>query len=186
MEKPVNKKENGIEKSEKQRIFFINSFSFLAIVVLLTFSFVNVTGKYSLLGIIEFTIAVILIANLVLLWLTRNVLLSAILLLAGLYSMFLILLCTGGIAGTGVYWLFTFPPAAFFLSGRKAAVAWIGLLYISIVVIAYLGMTHFITVYYSLIQIRQLLISHGILSICMYIYQSADIDNKIVEQTEKY
>ncbi len=175
MDDKEERKSGFRENLERQYIFFTNSFSVLAITALLTFSFVNVVRQDIFLGIVEFTIATILIVNLILLWITKNVKLCTFLLLAGVFVVLLILFITGGIGKTGIYWFFTFPPAAFFLVGRKNAVIWLVLLYSSTIIVTLLSQFHYLTIPYTIIEIRQLLIAHIVISATLFIYENTRV-----------
>ena len=172
MEEMVKTKKVYTEILERQYVFFVNAFSILAIVALTTFSLVNVMNHDLFLGLIEFTLAIILIVNLILLWITRDSKLCTFVLLGGVYVVLLILLVSGGIANTGIFWFFTFPPAVFFLMGRKGAVIWLLLLYAGVITLTILALMNQIHLAYSFLQIRQFLIAHLVVSIMLYIYES--------------
>lgn len=166
--------------------FFIYSFSLLAIVALTIFAFLNITTYDHFLGILELTIAIILSVNLILLWITRNAKLCAFVLLSGVYVLLLILFITGGIANTGIYWFFTFPPAVFFLSGRKKAVFWLLFLYTSIGLLIIAADKQYLTLPYTLIQIRQLVAAHIVVSVSLYIYENTrEAFEKELESSKK-
>jgi len=83
------------------------------------------------------------------------------------------MLVTGGIESTGIFWLFTFPTAAFFLAGRIGGIAWMSALFATIITVGLLNIFKIIQLPYSRTTLRQLVISLVIVSVGIYAYQRA-------------
>src|SRR6185369_3787317 len=104
------------ESPDVVRVAFINSFSILGIVTLLTFGLTNIVGEQNFVtGLVEIGFGVLLILNLFVL---RVMKLSWIPFASEIMTIsigfpLVVLLFTGGIEGTGIFWAFTFPVTVF-------------------------------------------------------------------------
>jgi PAS domain S-box-containing protein len=103
--------------------------------------------------------------------LTHNGSLARVGFLSVLMAVLLVMLVTGGTAGTGIYWFFVFPVGAFFLGGKREGVWW--MLGILGMIAAVWGMAWIaaIRIPYEHTEIRQLLVSLAIVAAGIYVYQ---------------
>jgi len=88
-------------------------------------------------------------------------------------TMLAIMLISGGTRGTGIFWFFIFPVAAFFLAGKRQGLRWMIFLLLSIVSLWIAARTTTMPFYYSDIQIRQLLVTLAVVGVGIYAYQSS-------------
>lgn len=101
--------------------------------------------------------------------------------------LFLILFVEGGIAGTGHFWLFSYPALAFFLKGKRQGLIWMGgftlLLAIAFVVYRVRGLP---LLYSDLFRII-LLLSLCLISALIYIYEEVKsrAQAQLVHKTEQ-
>ncbi|HSW97817.1 MAG TPA: HAMP domain-containing sensor histidine kinase [Candidatus Saccharimonadales bacterium] len=158
---------------EFRQIFFVNIFSLLGFLSVLIFGCLHIKEGNVTVGVLELIGAEVFLLNLFLLRVNKNIKLSKVLLLITQAALLIMQLATGGIAHTGIYWYFTFPITAFFLMGRKNGVISNLLLCISILFTFDLAKFHTVTIVYSFIEIRQLLVILIIVSILVYVYQQA-------------
>jgi PAS domain-containing protein len=82
-----------------------------------------------------------------------------------------IMLLTGGIATTGIFWFFVFPAPAFYLEGKKNGLIWMVILTLTIILTTYLSQESYITIPYPLITIRQMVISLYVVAALTYYFQ---------------
>ena len=84
-------------------------------------------GGSNVIGMIETSVGMLIVLNLLISHASREMLHKHI--LSGLVCVVLLtLFVTGGIGGTGIFWFFMFPIAAFFLLGSYGGLAWVGIL----------------------------------------------------------
>lgn len=98
-----------------------------------------------------------------------------------------VLMYTGGIEGTGIFWWFCLPAGAFYLQGRRRGWVWIG---VSVVVfVATIALVHFgvIDVPYSVVFLRQFLASYLLVSFLVYAYEAIkdDYETLLEHKTEE-
>ena len=111
--------------------------------------------------------------NLLLLKFTQNVRLARNLLLMTVSCFLLLMLVTGGTQGTGIFWYFVFPVSAFFLAGGRGGAYWLsGLIGVTILLVG-LSELDVITIPYSIVTIRQLLLCLIVVGAGIYTYQKA-------------
>src|SRR5262249_35007128 len=106
--------------------------------------------------------------NLLMLEKTQDLKRSASVLLLLMVLILSFLLLSGGIAGTGVYWFFTFPALAFFLKGKRGGIVWNGVVVLVLVLGGFLDYFKILPLPYSYLIVRQLLASF--LAVCFLIY----------------
>ena len=118
-----------------QQLFFINTFSLLGFLSTEVFGIIHIlNGNYSA-GVPEISGGIVFLLNMLVLRVSKNINLAKSIMLLTQGAMLLVLLGTGGIAHTGIYWFFTFPICAFFLMGKHKGMVWICLLYIATLVV---------------------------------------------------
>lgn len=92
-------------------------------------------------------------------------------LLLTIVVMLFVMLVTGGTEGTGIFWFFMFPVAAFFLAGTREGVYWVLLLGAMVAVSWTVAQAGLIPFQYESIEIRQLAVTLAIVTLGLYVYQ---------------
>jgi len=106
----------------RKRVLII--FSFIGIFFLFYFGLYNILYNIRWLGAFELLMATFVTLNLLILWFFDNYRLAATIFLSLLFVTLIILIRTGGIYGTGIFWIFLFPIVAFFLAKPRQALIW--------------------------------------------------------------
>lgn len=157
-----------------QRLIVFNLFSFVGVVSFLVFSFVNFRIASYLPAVLEFAVAFVYFFNMLVLRVHKNTrFASRIALITHLVAMIFLFL-TGGIANTGVLWLFSYPVIALFLDNRTNGVFWIVLLMILIVFIGVGDALHMFNTPYSPGMVMITLASLLVISLLSYFYAWVD------------
>jgi PAS domain S-box-containing protein len=172
---------------------FIKIFSLLGAIILVLFGAINIAFEANyFLGYSEFIGGIAMAFNFMLLHFTKNVIIARNMLLVILIVFLILMLVTGGIQGTGVFWFYTFPVTAFFVSGKVKGIAWIAALYGLALTTLVLNWAGVIKIPYSLVEVVQMLVCLFIVSFAIYIYQQtresatrASKHNKQELQTER-
>lgn len=147
-------------------------FSVLGIAALGIFGTLHVAVEHNpVLGYLELLGSLGILFNLGMLWVTKNIALAHNLFLLLVIVMLMVMLITGGTQGTGIFWFFIFPPAAFFLTGKLRGILWMGLLYLLTAGTMVLADIQNVPLPYSDVTIRQLLAVLFVVIIGTYIYQ---------------
>jgi PAS domain S-box-containing protein len=92
-------------------------------------------------------------------------------LLVIIIGMLLVMLATGGTAGTGVYWFFIFPVTAFLLTDKNTGTMWMIALIGLIVAYALCATADLLPLAYTLMEVRQLLVVLLVVAFGIYTYQ---------------
>ena len=156
----------------------IQTFSVIAILALGMFGLTHLLMNNTILAFCELIGAAVALANVVLLRILKNPSLAKGILLLDVLFLLMVMLITGGTEGTGIFWFFTFPPAAFFLTGKKGGVAWMIGLYLVIVISYALSQVGLIKLSYSFIHLRQLVAAIIAMSTMVYLYEDARKNNE--------
>ncbi|HEU5187313.1 MAG TPA: ATP-binding protein [Candidatus Saccharimonadales bacterium] len=155
-----------------ERAYFVTIFSLLGWIILIVFGTLQILVEGNpRLGSLEIVGGFALGFNVLFFHFSKNLQIARILLLATIVSFLLIMLATGGMQYTGIFWYFIFPVAAFFLAGRVGGIIWIGVLYFLTIVLFAAAQLEFATISYSPIEVRQLLVTLFVVSFAIYIYQ---------------
>jgi len=117
------------DRSALRRTKFLNVFSFFGIVYLTTTGTARMDQGHWVLGFIDLAVAAFWFLNLLLLRITKKITLTCFLGVAGFLTLLLFLFITGGVNGSGIYWLYFFPVIAFFLFGKRGGTAWMSILF---------------------------------------------------------
>lgn len=168
-----------------QQVKLINSFSVVGCASLLIFGIAQLTTS-PINGIIELTIGILGIVNIATFRYHKNIGVASSIILAFMIVVLALLLTTGGIANTGIFWIYTFPVLAFFLKGKKWGLGWMAMFMIVYAVITYGNVLGYWTLPYEIIVMRQLFLSFIAVSALTYFYQSVnEMQNEIIkEQTQ--
>jgi signal transduction histidine kinase len=155
-------------------MYMVVVFSLLAALSLALFGTLQITAEHNPhLGYLELLGAAAATLNLVGTWLTRNVRLGRNLLLLTILAFLAVMLLTGGTEGTGIFWFFVFPVSAFFLAGGKGGVRWLAGLFGATIFLVILSELDVVTIPYSLVVIRQMLVCLFVVTAGIYAYQQA-------------
>ncbi|MDH5718519.1 MAG: SpoIIE family protein phosphatase [Spirochaetia bacterium] len=169
------------------QIKLLNSLSIVGIISLLLFGIVNLLSSNNKIGVTEIMASFIGIINLLFYRKSLNYKFAVNTLLIGMIVMLNILLITGGINGTGIYWYCTFPPLAYFFWGKNKGIFWVLLLFtvgMLIYILSYFNVLP--KVYYTIIEIRQMVFSILALSFMIGFYEKVLKDKEyIIEKQEK-
>jgi signal transduction histidine kinase len=161
-------------------------FSLLASLSLSLFGALQITAEHNVaLGIMELSGGAAIAINFISLYLTRNIRLARAILLLIVLGFLVLMLITGGTQDTGVFWFFLFPISTFFLVGRKLGSYWMLTLFGMTVSLAVLAQLDIIQIPYTVVVIRQLLISLFVATMGIYVYQRARENSEAEMQLEQ-
>lgn len=150
---------------------FLFYFSYLFSVFLFIFSLINFILK-NYLEVISFLIfGLIFIANISALKYTKNISLAKSIVIFLIIELFLFLLIRGGIANTGIYWLFIYPIVVFFIKGKKKGIYWAVFFIIFLFILLYLKKIGTIYLAFESINIYMTIAFIVLISLFIYIYQ---------------
>lgn len=156
----------------REELFIVNVFALVGIIAAVLFGLLHIFIEhtpsigFSLLAC-GGTMALIML----LLAYTRRAALARHLLLLAILTVLFVMLTTGGIQNTGIFWFFIFPPAAFFLVGKRAGTLWVAALYAGTLLVWGLRSLGLTQVPYSFVTIRQMLATLFVVSFSIFIYQ---------------
>ncbi len=111
-------------------------------------------GNYTY-ALYEIFLTSVVVLNLIVFNKTRNYNLAASVILACVFAVLIFLVITGGLGGTGIFWIYTFPILAFYLKSVKRAFVWSLSLLGSIVGLLVADLSSILDIYYDTITIRQ-------------------------------
>lgn len=152
--------------------YVVRIYSVIGLLAVAIFGILHITVEHNpVLGYLEITAGLVMLLNLIALRATRNIGLARDLFLSTFAAILIVMLATGGTSGTGIFWFFLFPVAAFFLTDKRRGIYWTaGLLAIAALLwlLSYLGWAE---LWYQGIIIRQLLISVAVVAVGIYVYQ---------------
>lgn len=117
-----------------------------------------------LLGFLECIFSLSACANIIYTRATGNTVVGAHVSTVLLYGMLIILVFTGGIGGTGAYWVATFPVVALFLTGARSGRKWVLLLFVSMVALSILELLGVVELAYRPGEMRQIIASFFVVS----------------------
>lgn len=182
---------SGLSDEENSLVFlrvnFFNSVSLVGITSAVFFGLIHIHSGILRIGILEVTCGLIALINVFLLRWTGNVKLAS----TSQLSLMLIILCglliSGGLHHTGIYWYYTYPALAFFLTGKHQGFFWLSGLYLLSIVIVILHHLHYIQYFpYSFVEIRQMLISLLAVSLLAFFYENVREANEIVIHKQNF
>lgn len=165
---------DGKSRVDAQRMRVTYIYALLAFATLSAFGTLQilVEGK-PVLGYLELAASFAILLTTAGLKLTRNISLASHLILLAILVMLLVMLLTGGTANTGLLWVFLFPVSAFFLTNKKTGLWWMLALFAVIGFVMIASHYDLVATPYSLITLRQLLISLVVVAIGIYVYQKS-------------
>ncbi|MDP3971235.1 MAG: ATP-binding protein [bacterium] len=179
------------KKKIKLVTLFIVTSIFVAI-PLAVFGTLHVIADTDPIGYFELTVAILLLVNILLLSVMRNLELVTTNVMIMCAAMLIFILYSSGIEGTGIYWIFIMPCFAYFLKNRKYGTCWVVSFFIIILLAVILQVAGIIATEYYLTELRQAIASLLLVSIVVYFYermkeeQDVLLDNQSKElQSEK-
>lgn len=157
-------------RSFMRRVKFINAMSLFGFCFLCGFGIIRLITGHFLVGSLEIALGALLVADLVVLRRTGNVGLIIGISIIGLMSLFMYLYITGGIGGTGIFWIYFLPLLFFYLFRVRAGLAWLAVLYTLFLALALLQHVGAIDLYYSFATTLQMLASLSLESLIVLFY----------------
>lgn len=163
---------SGPPSPETQRsASLIQSFSLIASFPLALFGAVGIWRYNVRVGAIELIASALILVNLLVFYLVRRIMIARSVLTFIVLCVLLVLFVTGGIGGTGIFWFFMFPVAAFFLVGKREGIFWIAALSL-LSFFALLGsIAEVIHLPYAAIEIQQMFVVLLVISVLVAIYE---------------
>ena len=145
-------------------------FSLMATIFLGGFGYYNYFSGARALGIFEIGSAVVVALNLALFLVLKNYRLSSTVFLTVISVLFIVLLITGGIHNTGIFWLYLYPIISTFLKEPREALWWnisFTVLLFFVLIADSLGL---ISIPYDAVTVRQALVVYLSVLILSYFY----------------
>ncbi len=138
----------------RERVLYV--FTLVGVVLVAVFGIsVHVSeGNYGF-ALFETVLALVALGNLVLYRTRRNYDLASTVILALMVIILSFLVVTGGYRGTGILWMYTFPPLSLFLKGFVSAMLWNALLVGMLLSLVLLDQAGALDIHYDFIYIRQ-------------------------------
>lgn len=154
---------------QSREVSFINSFSIIGILCAAGF------GTYQALlgdinGSVEIGASVIGLLNVMYLRKSLNTTRASGVILLSMIVLLSFLFVDGGIAGTGIFWMFTFPILAFFLFDEEVGFWWNVALLAVLSLISLVSIAGLIEIHYHWIVLRQVLFSFLAVVGLLYFY----------------
>lgn len=120
-------------------------FSIIGAAYLFMLGIVNIfLGKY-LVSTFDFSIAGLLVLNLLTFTKWNRLECASTIILTVLLAFYIYLFIEGGIKNTGIMWLFTYPMAAFFFKGKRNGLIWVSFYFMSIILLYIISKISLIT-----------------------------------------
>jgi PAS domain S-box-containing protein len=155
-----------------EKAYVLKVYSLLAFLSLGTFGAYNIIVQPQLaLGYWEVWGAILIALNLILFYALHSIVFTRTGLLLIMMSFEAVMLMTGGTVGTGIFWFFMFPVAAFFLAGKRQGLVWMLVLLASILGLWLLDWQGVVSLAYNSAVLRQLIASLVVVTIGIYAYE---------------
>jgi hypothetical protein len=170
-----------------QEVFANYTISIMLILLLIVFGIINmvIEGKI-IIGSINFGYAFIVLISLIHLAKTQRFAFSNNVILTSTLILLPLLLLSGGIANTGLFWFFFFPQIAFFLTGQKRGLLWITVLVLISASVVALDMFGIVNVAFSWVVLRQFGISFiAVTIITFFIMDRIEYDQDLAKKKTK-
>lgn len=164
----------------------IELYSLLALIMLCIHSIVNLILQNYITGIVELSLIFLIFINLWILYKTRNISLAGTNLVIASIILLIMLLLTGGSYKTGIFWYYHLPIIAFFLKKKKGGFISIAIFLIINCILIILALLNYITLPYSYITLRQVLLSFIVVSILTFIYECRRERNEEIIEHQLY
>jgi PAS domain S-box-containing protein len=157
-----------------QPTYVVSAYSLLGFLSATTFGLLQIFVEHTpSVGYLEIASGLVMLLNILAMRATHNVNLARSLFLATVISLLVVMLTSGGTQGTGVFWFFLFPVAAFFLTNKRQGMVWVGGLLAITILLWVLDAQGVIMLWYSDVTIRQLLVALTVVSVGIYVYEQS-------------
>ena len=110
------------ERQIKEQLWIL--FSFIVPFLLLAFGLINIISYTRWLGYTELIFGAVVILNFFAYKKHKNFSLAVFVFLLTLFALFVLLIISGGIFNTGIFWCLSFPFITFFISRDSTAIMW--------------------------------------------------------------
>lgn len=155
------------------QIFFINTFAVLGFIAAFTFGLTHFSEKNYGVAISEILGACFFLSSIIFLRLGSKIIFSKAILVLTQGGLLIIMLITGGVENTGIFWYFTFPVAAFFLLEKINGIILTLCLCIVTLFVFVLSSFGYFSIAYTFVEIRQMLVSLFVTAALIYLYQNS-------------
>jgi len=172
----VKTSEEFLEKRES--LLYI--FTLVGTIFVLIFAILNLIDGKLILGIFEVFMFLALPANVLIYKWTKNFKLFSTVFLTLAFSIFIMLIITGGYRGHGIFWIYAFPLLAFFLNSIKEGFLWSFISLLSGVILSFLSNKGIIKIYYSAELLFEAFSSY--IAIIFFAYFYSSILNSLIEK----
>ncbi len=177
---------NVKDLKEKRELNIFNVFSLTAFLTFIIFGILHIVENHStLVGVSELLGGGIVFLNVWSLRVFHRIETAKYILIGIVVCLLLVMLITGGIENTGIFWFFTFPASVFYLFGRRRGVLWLLFMSGLILVMMILSNSKVIEIAYSAIVLRQLLACLIVVSLLIYFYQGLRDRFEATEQKQE-
>lgn len=169
---------------EDPQIPFLNGFSLVAFLTIVLFGgYRLVTGGYWV-GIIDLTIAFILVLNVIYLRFSLRSKFATLVLVLSVGGIVVHTFYEGSVGGnTGIFWIYTVPVLMFFILGKIRGLILSLVFFMALIVVSALGFYEIISIPYSFTVATQAFISLAVLIAAMYLY--ADFTARNAQELEE-
>jgi two-component sensor histidine kinase len=172
--------DENLQSPRMRRVVFTNIFALTAATGLFLFVIVNIVeANRLLLTVGELAVALFSVFIMVYLRKTRDIARTQTLTMVAAILLTSMLFFTGGMAKTGIFWLFLLPPAAFYLKGKRWGWAWLAIVGVEIVIMIALRAANIGSVPYSIITLRQFSVCFIIVSLFISNYEQIRDDYEV-------
>jgi PAS domain S-box-containing protein len=156
----------------QRKVSFAYLISGIGVVLLFLFGIVNISSQNTIAGSVECLLSAATLINILILRSFQKLDIAFNNIILIMIVLYLGILFTGGVERTGLIWFAVFPVIVFFLKGRKEGVQW-NLLFIALLSLsAFLELAGYVDLSYSIIELRQIIVSIVVLGILVYGYQA--------------
>ncbi len=121
-------------------------------------------------GTCEIVLSTFGVINILLYRYHKNFDLSADVILVLMFVVLNLLVITGGLERTGIFWIYTFPLLTFFLKSIKKAFIWNGALVFSFLILVFMQKAGFFKISYSFTEMRQALSAYIAVFLIAFFY----------------
>lgn len=173
------------ESTADRLVFLVKVFSLLAFCTLFFFGLVEILSYgNTLLGYVELLLAFAVALNVFALYVGTSATVAKNILILVVSIGLVIMQITGGIEHTGIFWFYVMPTSVFFLAGRRGGVFWTIVIFFLSIAVSVLGIYGIVDTPYSLVTIRQMLISLFVASVMVYAYEKR-LEHETISSEEK-
>lgn len=150
---------------------FIGIYSFVGCITFVVFGLQYLAhNDRPIVGYLELAFAVGFGAAALLSGTRRRIEVAKAMMLVITFAFLMLMLTSGGTANTGLFWFFVFPVVSFFLTDARMGVIW-NVLLIGVTAVIWQLPDFLISLPFSDVEIRQLLVAYTIVTLGVYFYQ---------------